>query len=100
MVFKFPFLKKPDNLIVKIFNNKINALKGAFFFLLLNINFINIIKAEYLAFLIINGIITKIVIIKNIKNLRKNKALKPNKIFNRFLLIITTPFIKVFTYLF
>ena len=86
--------------MVKTFNDKINALKRVFFLLLLNINFINIIKAEYSAFLVINGIITKVIIIKTINRLKKNKALKLNRIFNRFLLIITTPFIKVFIYLF
>ena len=60
----------------------------------------NIVKAEYLAFLIINKIITKIIIIKAINKLKKNKALKLNKIPNRFLLIIITPFIGIFTYLF
>ena len=63
-----------------MFNNKINALKKAFFLLLLNINFTNINKAEYLAFLIINIIITKIIITKAINKLKKDKALKPNKI--------------------
>ena len=89
-----------DGLITKTFNNKIDALKKAFFPLLLNINFVNIIKTKYLAPLIINRIITKVIIIKAINRLKKNKILKPNKIFNKFLLIITTLFIKVFIYLF
>ena len=42
----------------------------------------------------------KIIITKAINKLKKNKALKPNKILNKFLLIITTPFIGVFIYLF
>ena len=42
-----------------------------------------------------NGIIIKIIIIKGINKLKKNKALKPNKIFYRFLLIITILFIKI-----
>ena len=83
-----------------MFNNKINTLKRAFFPLLLNINFANIDKAEYVGLLIINKIIIKVIIIKAIDKLKKNKALKFNKIFNRFLLIITTLFIKAFTYLF
>ena len=83
-----------------MFNNKIDTLKRAFFPLLLNINFINIVKADYIALLIINRIITKIIIIKAINKLKKNKALKPNRIPNRFLLVIITLFIKVFTYLF
>ena len=86
--------------MVKTFNNKIDTLKRTFFFLLLNINFVNIIKAKYPAFLIINGIITKIIIIKIINKLKKNKALKLNKIPNKFLLIITILFIKIFIYLF
>ena len=86
--------------MIKTFNNKINALKRAFFFLLLNIDFVNIDKAEYLTLLIINGIITKIIVIKAINRLKKNKALKFNKILNKFLLIITTPFIRIFIYLF
>ena len=55
-------------------------------------------KAEYLPLLIINRIITKIIIIKAINKLKKNKELKFNKIFNKFLLIITILFIKVLTY--
>ena len=58
-MFKFPRLEKPDGLITKTFNNKIDTLKGAFFPLLLNINFANINRAEYLTFLIINRIIIK-----------------------------------------
>ena len=57
-------------------------------------------KAEYLAPLIIDKIIIKIIIIKTINKLKKNKILRLNKIPNKFLLIITTPFIKVFIYLF
>ena len=86
--------------MAKTFNDKIDALKGAFFLLLLNVNFINIVKTKYPALLIINRIITKIIIIKAINRLKKDKALKLNKIFNRFLLIITTPFIRIFIYLF
>ena len=86
--------------MAKTFNDKINILKKTFFPLLLNINLANIIKAEYLASLIINGIITKVIIIKAINKLKKNKTLKPNKIPNKFLLIFATPFIKVFIYLF
>ena len=100
LIFKFPLLKKPDGLIIKTFNDKMNILKRAFFPLLLNINFVNIIKAEYLAFLIINKIIIKVIIIKTINKLKRDKISRFNKIFNIFLLIITTQFIKVFIYLF
>ena len=86
--------------MVKTFNDKINALKKTFFLLLLNINLINIDKAEYLALLVINKIVTKVIIIKAINKLKKNKALKFNKIFNKFLLIIITLFIRVFIHLF
>ena len=86
--------------MAKTFNNKIDILKRAFFVLLLNINFANIDKAEYLAFLIINGIIIKVIVIKAINRLKKNKVLKPNNIFNKYLLIVTILFIKVFIYLF
>ena len=86
--------------MVKTFNDKINALKGAFFLLLLDANLANIIKAEYPALLVINRIVTKVIIIKAINRLKKDKALKLNKILNKFLLIITTPFIRVFIYLF
>ena len=86
--------------MAKTFNDKIDALKGTFFPLLLNTNLINIVKAEYPAPLIINGIITKVIIIKTINKLKKNKVLRLNKIFNKFLLIIITPFIGVFIYLF
>ena len=55
-----------------MFNDKIDALKGAFF-LLLNINFVNIDKAKYLTFLIINRIIIKVIITKAINKLKKIK---------------------------
>ena len=86
--------------MAKTFNNKIDALKGAFFPLPLNTNLANIVKVKYPAPLIINRIIIKVIIIKAINKLKKDKALKPNKILNKFLLIIITPFIGVFTYLF
>ena len=83
-----------------MFNDKINALKKTFFLLSLNINFVNIVKAEYLALLIINKIITKIIVIKTINKLKKDKILKFNKILNKFLLIIINLFIGIFIYLF
>ena len=82
------------------FNNKIDILKGAFFPLLLNTNLVNIDKVKYLAFLVINKIVIKIIIFKAINRLKKDKILKFNKIFNKFLLIIATLFIRVFIYLF
>ena len=86
--------------MAKTFNNKIDTLRGAFFLLLLNIDFVNIVRAKYPAPLIINGIITKVIVIKAINRLKKDKALKFNRIPNKFLLIVITPFIGVFTYLF
>ena len=83
-----------------MFNDKIDVLKRTFFPLLLNINLTNIIRAKYPAFLVINGIIIKVIIIKVINRPKKNKALRLNKIFNRFLLIIITLFIRIFIYLF
>ena len=99
-ILKFPSLKKLGGLIIKTFNDKIDTLKKAFFPLLLNINLVNIVGAEYLAFLIINRIVTKIINIKAINKLKKNKALRLNKILSKFLLKITIPFIKGSTYLF
>ena len=40
------------------------------------------------------------IITKTINKLKKDKAPKPNGIFNRFLLIVAVPLRKVFTYLF
>ena len=82
--------------MAETFNDKIDALRGAFFPPPPDANLAYIVGAEYLAPLAINGIITKVIVTKAINRPKKDKALRPNKIPNRFLLIIATPFIKVF----
>ena len=56
--------------------------------------------AEYPAPLTISGTVTQVIVTKAINRPKKDKAPGPNKIPNRFLSIVTTPFAGVFTHLF
>ena len=97
---KFPPLKKPDGSMAETFNDKIDALRGAFFPPPPEADLVDIEGAEYPAPLTISRTVTQVMVTKAINRPKKDKAPGPNGIPNRFLSIVAAPFAGVFTHLF